>query len=163
MFWEFRSFAPLHLPGSPRRSLRVCAGLTSALLVSGCSWFSPDGGMSLVADVADHELKKDVIAIRTPDDAEAAAISVQRLLGRTLSADAAVQVALLSNRGLQAAYQELAAADAQRVGQGLPPNPAISISRIEGPIGLEIERRVVTDILALATLPARSEIAVSRF
>jgi outer membrane protein TolC len=160
MFWEFRSLAPPH---PPRRSLCICAGLTSAMLVSGCTWFSPDGGMGLVANIADHELKKDVVAIRTPDEAEATGIAVQRLLARTLSADAAVQIALLNNRGLQAAYQELAAADAQRVGQSLPPNPTISLTRIEGSIGLEIERRVITDILALATLPARSEIAAKRF
>jgi outer membrane protein TolC len=119
--------------------------------------------MSLVADIADRELKKDVIAIRSPDEAEIAASAVQRLLGRTLSADAAVQIALLNNRGLQAAYQELAVADAERVGQSLPPNPTFSLSRIEGPITLEIEGRIIADILALATLPARSEIAATRF
>jgi outer membrane protein TolC len=104
-----------------------------------------------------------VVAIRSPDDAEIAGNAVQRLLSRALTADAAVQIALLNNRGLQAAYLELAAADAERVGQSLPPNPTISISRIEGSIGLEIERRVITDVLALATLPARSELAEARF
>ena len=163
MFWESYSLALPHLPPSRRPPLRACAGLISAMLVSGCTWFSPDGGMGLVANIADHELKKDVVAIRSPDDAEVAGIAVQRLLGRTLTADAAVQIALLNNRGLQVAYQELAIADAERVGQSLPPNPTISISRIEGPITLEIERRVITDILALATLPARSEIASARF
>jgi outer membrane protein TolC len=133
------------------------------MLASSCTWFSPDVGMGLVADVADHELKKDVIAIRSSEDAETTGIAVQHLLARTLSADAAVQIALLNNRGLQAAYSELAMADAERVGQSLPPNPMISVSRIEGPVGLEIERRIITDILALATLPARSEIAAARF
>jgi outer membrane protein TolC len=133
------------------------------MLVSGCTWFTPDGGMSVVANIADQELKKDVIAIRSRDEAEIASIAVQRLLSRTLTADATVQIALLNNRGLQAAYQELAIADAERVGQSLPPNPTISISRIEGPVGLEIEQRTITNILALATLPARSELAAARF
>jgi outer membrane protein TolC len=133
------------------------------MLVSGCTWFTPDGGISVVANIADNELKKDVVAIRSPDEAEIASIAVQRLLRRTLTADVAVQIALLNNRGLQAAYQELAIADAERVGQSLPPNPTISISRIEGPVGLEIEQRIITDILALATLPARSELAAARF
>jgi outer membrane protein TolC len=163
MFWELCSLAPPHLPRSPRRSLCACAGITSAMLVSGCTWFSPDGGMGLVANIADHELKKDVVAIRSPDEAEAASAEAQRLLGRILTADSAVQIALLNNRGLQAAYSELAMADAERVGQSLPPNPMISVTRIEGPVGLEIERRIIADILALATLPARSEIAAARF
>jgi len=148
---------------APRRTLLACAAFAMAILLSACTWFSPDGGMGLVANIADHELKRDVIAIRSPDEAEIAANVVQRQLSRVLTADAAVQIALLNNRGLQAAYQELAAADAERVGESLPPNPTISISRIEGSIGLEIERRAITDILALATLPARSEIAAARF
>jgi outer membrane protein TolC len=119
--------------------------------------------MGVVAGITDHELKKDAVTIRTPDEAEAASIAVRRLLGRTLTADAAVQIALLNNRGLQAAYNELAIADAQRVGESLPPNPTISIRRISGPAALEVERQIVADIIALATLPVRSEIAAMRF
>jgi hypothetical protein len=68
----------------------------------------------------------DAAAIRLPEEAEAAGATVRRLLGCTLTADAAVQIALLSNRGLQAAYDELAIADAERVGQSLPLNPTFS-------------------------------------
>ena len=57
---------------------------------------------------------------------------VAHLLKRPLTADAAVQIALLNNRGLQAAYNELGIAEAVRVQQSLPPNPTISISRISG-------------------------------
>src|SRR5712691_9180340 len=163
---ESSSFARLcvgHLRRGSPPALRACMALLAATTLSGCAWFSPDAGMGLAANIADHELKKDVVAIRTPEEAEAANAAVLRLLGRTLTADAAVQIALLNNRGLQAAYNELAIADAARVGQSLPPNPTISVLRIEGPIGLEIERRIVSDIIALATLPVRSEIAAARF
>ncbi len=88
---------------------------------------------------------------------------IRRLLGRTLSADAAVQIALLSNKGLQAAYNELALAETDLVQQSLPPNPVFSISRISSNGASEVERQVVGDILALATLPFRSEIARERF
>jgi outer membrane protein TolC len=84
-------------------------------------------------------------------------------LARTLTADAAVQIALLNNRGLQAAYNELALAEAQMVEGSLPPNPTFSIIRVAGSAELEIERRIVADILALGTLPTRSEIALVRF
>jgi outer membrane protein TolC len=133
------------------------------MMLSGCAWFSPDAGMGVVANVADRELDKDVAAIRTPDQAEAAAIAVRRLLGRTLTADAAMQIALLNNRGLQAVYSELGLAEAQMVEGSLPPNPRISYLHIAGSGELEIERSIVADILALATLPARSEIALARF
>src|SRR6516165_2168213 len=141
-----------------RHVVRVCAVLTATALVSGCSWFAPDAGMGVVATIAQQELKKDAAAIRSPEEAEAAGATVRRLLGRTLTADAAVQVALLNNRGLQAAYDELAIADAERVGQSLPPNPTYSWRRIQAGPALESEMQLVTDIIALATLPARSEI-----
>jgi outer membrane protein TolC len=137
--------------------------IASALALSGCASFSPDGGMSGVAGVAGTTLRKDVAAIRTSDDAARVDGTVSGLLRKTLSADSAVQIALLNNGGLQAAYNELALAEADLVQESLPPNPAFSISRIAGNGASEIERQVVGDILALATLPFRSDIARDRF
>jgi len=82
---------------------------------------------------------------------------------RLLTADAAVQIALLNNRGLQASYNELGIAEAAMVRSSLPPNPTISVSRLAGGGELEIERKIIGDILALATLPARAELAAQRF
>jgi outer membrane protein TolC len=137
--------------------------LTSGISLSGCASFSPDSGMTVVSDLAGQTIGKEVAFVRSADDAERAGGTVRRLLGRTLSADAAVQVALLSNKGLQAAYNELALAETDLIEQSLPPNPTFSISRISGGGSSEVERQVVGDILALATLPFRSEIARERF
>jgi outer membrane protein TolC len=152
-------------PAVGRLQLRPAylAALLSTLALPGCVTFSPDGGMTVVANAADEILKKDVISIRTADDVEAARNTVERLLRRPLTVDTAVQIALLNNRGLQASYNELALAEAELVGESLPPNPTFSISRIAGDGAMEIERQVVGDILALATLPFRSEIARQRF
>src|SRR6266478_9539781 len=139
-----------------RRLVAIGATITACSGLSACAKFSPDAGMDAVVDIAAHELKKYVAAIRTPDEAASAATAVRRLLGRTLTADAAVQIALLNNRGLQAAYAELAIADAERVGQSLPPNPTFSWRRIQAGPALESEMQLVTNIIALATLPARS-------
>jgi outer membrane protein TolC len=137
--------------------------LLSALVLSGCATFSPDGGMNVVADLAGQAIRKDVVAIRSEDDAVQAKGIVQGLLRRTLTVDATVQIALLNNRGLQAAYNELALAEANMVQESLPPNPTFSIFRIAGGGALEAERQVVGNILALSTLPFRSEIARQRF
>jgi len=147
---------------SAHRAIRSML-LASTIGLSGCATFSPDGGMSVVSDVASRTIKKDVAFVRSADDAEAAERGVKRLLTRALTVDAAVQIALLSNKGLQAAYNELALAETELVGQSLPPNPTFSISRISGDGASEIERQVVGDILALATLPFRSDIARDRF
>ncbi|MGH6847663.1 MAG: TolC family protein [Methylocella sp.] len=133
-----------------------------AAALTGCASFSPDGGMNVTAGIAAQELKKDTLAIRTPEDATSAGARVEQLLKRPLTADAAVQIALLNNRGLQAAYNELGIAEAAMVQASLPPNPSFSFSRIEGSESV-IEAMIVTNILALATLPARAEIAADRF
>jgi hypothetical protein len=137
--------------------------IAAAATLAGCAAFSPDGGMDAVQEIAGTALSKDVVALRTAAEAEAARAAVVDLLKRPLSADAAVQIALLNNRGLQAAYAELAVAEARRVGESLPPNPTIALSRISGPLEIEIEKQIVANVLALATLPVRSEIALTRF
>jgi outer membrane protein TolC len=159
-------FRPPQIQGNPCRlkfGPAAATVLLSALLLSGCATFSPDGGMTVVADLAGQTLKKDVVSIRTEDDAQRANASVQALLRRSLTVDSAVQIALLNNRGLQASYNELALAEADMVRESLPPNPTFSIFRIVGGGALEVERQVVGDILALSTLPFRSDIARRRF
>jgi outer membrane protein TolC len=139
------------------------AALLSTLALSGCATFSPDGGMTVVANVAGETIQKDVVAIHSDEEAEWAHSAVQRLLRRPLTADAAVQISLLNNKGLQASYNELALAEADMVRESLPPNPTFSIFRIAGGAALEAERQVVGNILALSTLPFRAEIARQRF
>ncbi|MCA1392924.1 TolC family protein [Bradyrhizobium sp. IC3123] len=135
----------------------------AALGLSGCAAFSPDRGMSAVSDLTSQAINKDVAFVRSAEGAAAVDARVRQLLSRTLSVDAAVQIALLNNKGLQAVYNELALAETELVEQSLPANPVFAVSRITGNGASEIERQVVGDILALATLPFRSEIARERF
>lgn len=144
-------------------AVRSAAGLAVLTLTAGCANFSTDGGMTPVASLAATALQTDVAVLKTPEDAQRVNDIVQHLRRRALTADGAVQIALLNNRGLQAAYNELAIAEAAMVGDSLPPNPTFSLSRIAGSGSAEIERRVALDILSLATLPIRSEIAAKRF
>lgn len=161
---RFQHLPAADIPFSAQwRRLRAAAVLAAALALSACKTFSPDGGMDLVSEVAGRELRKDVVAVRSENDAEAARSVVARLLKRPLTAETAVQIALVNNRGLQAAYNELGIAETVMVQQSLPPNPAFSISRISGSVETEIDRQIVANILALATLPMRTEIAAERF
>jgi outer membrane protein TolC len=156
------------LPGHRRRQafrvpLRVAAVTGGALLLSACMTLSPDGGMAPVAQFADEQLGKDVVAVRSDADADRTQRAVRERLKRPLGADAAVQVALLNNRGLQAAFNELGIAEAVALASSLPPNPGFSVERLSGPVEIEIEKRIVANILALATLPVRAEVARDRF
>ncbi len=139
------------------------ATVTSALLLSGCMAFSPDAGMTIVSDVTTQAIAKTAVSVKTPAQAEQADAAVKRLLARPLTADSAVQIALINNKGLQAIYNELALAEADAIQESLPPNPTFSASRITGNGASEIEKQVVGDVLALATLPVRSDIARDRF
>ena len=158
-----RAMAHLNMRASLAGLAARLAFLLAAFLLAGCAGFSPDGGMAVVADIAGAELNKDVVALRAPEDAEIARDTVKRLLRRPLTAEAAVQIALLNNRDLQAAYNALGLSEAALVKASLPPNPTFSISDIAGGGAFEVERTVVVSILALATLPARAEIAGDRF
>ncbi len=142
---------------------RAAFAISFLVVLSGCATFSPDGGMTPVASYAADVMRKDVTVIKNADQAATAVAAVDRLRQHVLTADGAVQVALLNNRRLQAAYNELASAEADMIGESLPPTPTFSISRIAGNGASEIEARAALDILSLATLPARSELASKKF
>ena len=81
--------------------------LTAAVaLLAGCASFSPDGGFGTVEQTAREKLDKDVRWARSEEDRAAVADRVAELLAQSLSADDAVQIALLNNRGLQAGFRQ---------------------------------------------------------
>lgn len=134
--------------------LRLPLLLLATLALPGCATFTGDGGMSAVQDMTAARLGQEAFALRSEDDAANAAVRVKVLLAKPLTADTAVQIALLNNRDLQAAYNALGVAEARRVRASLPPNPVISLSRLSGGGGFEIERQVAVNILSLVTLPS---------
>jgi outer membrane protein TolC len=133
------------------------------LLLGGCAKFSPDAGMLTVETAASGELNKDVVKIGNETDAAAVSARVKILLAKPLTVSGAVQIALINNRGLQAAFNELGISEAQMVEASLPPAPSVSLLRIVGSGGFEIERQIIQNLLGLLTLARRREIAEARF
>lgn len=156
------SFSARALRFAPVVALRGVL-IVGVALVAGCKTFSPDGGMGPVAAIIGGGLNKDVIAVRTVEDQIWAREALVGLLKKPLTADAAVQVALLNNRGLQAAYNELGIAEAVMVASSRPPVPSFSISNVSTSLELDIERQIVVTILGLVIQPARTRIAADRF
>jgi len=142
-----------------RRTLAV--GLL--LLAAACAEFSPDAGMAAVSTAARDKLGGETMKIASAAEAQRARERVDALLGDALTPDSAVQVALLNNRSLQAAFNDLGLSEVSGVQATLPPNPRLSLSRVAGAGIVEWEFRLLGNILALATLPARKEIARQRF
>jgi outer membrane protein TolC len=137
--------------------------LFALVLLGGCASFSSDGGLIAVNDITAPALGEKAVTVRTPEEAEIASHRVRTLLRQPLSADRAVQIALLNNRELQASYNALRLSEAAMIQASLPPNPTFSLERIAGAGAVEIEGRIAGSLLQLATLPMRADIAAGRF
>lgn len=138
---------------------RLALVLPALAALSGCVGFSPDAGMDLVRTSALGEERAEPAKIASDSADVLAADRAHALLHGPLAVDAAVRVAFLRNKSLQAAYDDLGISEAKYVQASLPPNPSLSLLDIRNAVSLDIERRLVADILALATLEARQEIA----
>ncbi|MBF9235165.1 TolC family protein [Microvirga sp. BT350] len=140
------------------------AGVSSLpLVLAGCASFSPDAGLSIAQTVTREEIGKDVVKTTSDADAALAQMRVESQLKKPLTPDSAVQIALLKNRGLQAAFNDLGVSEAAYVEATLPPRPIFVLSRLSGGLELEIERQILIGLFELATLPARAAIAEQRF
>src|SRR5213083_1193725 len=94
------------------------------------------------------------------EDAQAQAAAAS-LLKRPLTADSAVQVALLNNHTLQATYEELGIAQADLVEAGLLRNPIFTFER-RFP-GQALEMDLLKEFIDLLLLPLRKRIAAAQF
>ena len=142
---------------------RLAIIAAASLLLAGCASFSPDGGFGKVSQLTQERTGQGVSLQRSPEDAQTARNRVAELLQAALTADAAVEVALLNNRGLQAKFGDLGIAESELVRAGRLKNPSLSFGRMSGGGGVEIERTVLFDILGLLTMPMAKEVGQQRF
>jgi outer membrane protein TolC len=142
---------------------RWLALLPLAAVLSGCASFSADGGFGPVAQTTRDRIGKETSWQRNDVDRERAAQRVAELLAQPLSADAAVQIALLNNRGLQAAFHELGIAEADVVQAGRLPNPGFSIGRSTQGSEVERELGVHVNLARLILMPTVRRIESRRF
>jgi outer membrane protein TolC len=143
---------------------KVATIALAGLMAAGCAKFTGDGGMAPVSDSIRREIGKDAVKLSSVEEHQRARERVLALLADPLTEETAVQIALLNNHGLQAAYNDLGISEAEYVQASLPPNPAITLSRTFGTgsfVGFGLE--LVGNLLAFATLPRRAEIAKREF
>ncbi|MDW3686538.1 TolC family protein [Cupriavidus sp. CV2] len=132
--------------------------LTVAVFLGGCASFSKDGGFDAVSSIAKDRLGKEAAWVRSDKDQDSVYQRTQELLAEPLTIDRAVQLALLNNRGLQAAYAELGISEADYVQASRLPNPGFTFSRKRGGEILTIDRTFSVAFLNLLTLPFVSQI-----
>lgn len=145
------------------RNAGVLAAACIALL-AGCASAPPDAGFADIEAVARERLGKDVKWNRSDADADEARDIARKLLAQPLSADGAVQVALLMNPGLQASYAELGIARADLARAGRLPSPRYSLLRTKyGNEVSKVEESIGIDVMSILTLPLRREMEGRRF
>ena len=137
--------------------------LLSAALLAGCATFSPDGGFGPVQSATQSRIQKDVVWARDDATAKQTQQRVDALLAQPLSADDAVQIALLNNPGLQAGFNTLGIAEADWVAARRPPNPVITLGRFRRGSEVEWERALHFNLMMLLTLPIRADIEARYF
>ena len=141
---------------TPRRRTSACRFAVLALAVlsaTGCASLRPDAGFDAVARSTTEHLGKHVQWARSDADRAAINARVAQLLAQPLSADDAVQIALLNNPGLQAAFSEFGIADADRVQASRLPNPGFSFGRLTQGADVTLNRGVHVDLARLLMLP----------
>ncbi len=143
--------------------MRLTAVASAALLLAGCASFAPDGGFGKVGELTQERTGQAPTYQRSSADTENADARSAELLQQPLTADAAVELAYLNNRGLQASFSELGIAEAELVRAGRLRNPVFSFGRLSGNGLVEIDRAVMFDVLGLLTMPLARQVEQRRF
>ncbi len=148
-----------------RTSMRpgIAALLVTAALLGGCASFSTDGGFGSVQSAAKDRLGKQVQWSRTAADADSIERRVGELLAKPLTADDAVQLALLNNRGLQARFHDLGITESEVVQAGRLPNPGFSFGRMKQGDEVELERGLHLNLARLLAIPLVTRMEARRF
>ena len=142
---------------------RFVLAVLAAATLSGCASFSADGGFGPVEQSAKDHLGKDVKWAKSDADQDAIDRRVAELLAKPLSTDAAVQLALLNNKGLQASFFELGVSEADLVQASRLPNPGFSFGRLKQGSEIEVDRSIQFNLVRLLTLPMAQQIESRRF
>lgn len=153
---------------------KLATTLCLPFLLGGCvtaaQYASREAGFTNVSARTSEATGKQAVWVQNRAEAQATQARVKSLMaaGKSLDVETAVQIALLNNKGLQAAYADLgeSAATAWQSTMLVNPRVGIGLTGIGTP-GLRayqaIEGVVVTNILALATLKKNVEIADTGF
>jgi outer membrane protein TolC len=137
--------------------------LSACAAFSGCGSFSADGGLGAATAAAKNQLNKELRWVRTDADRAWVDQRVAGLLRQPLSADDAVQLALLNNRGLQASFFELGIGEAEWVQAGRLPNPGIRLARLQRGSELEKELGLHVNLAKLLLMPLALQMEARRF
>ena len=137
--------------------------LTIVALAAGCA--GPNASLDRVQSTIGERTGKRVHWNRGGAEDAQIAQGVRELLRRPLTAERAVQVALLNNRDLQARFEEIGIAQADLIQAGLLSNPNFAASvrfPDRSPSGTNVEYSIAQNLLDLLVMPLRKRVAAAQ-
>ncbi|MSP40334.1 MAG: TolC family protein [Deltaproteobacteria bacterium] len=149
----------------PNGILLAIFGAVASLWLSGCVAVDLRAGFTEVSETVGARLGVKPTWNNGTELDRAADEKLRELLRAPLNADAAVQIALLNNRELQALYSDLGVAQADLVQAGLLRNPIFNAAVMFPVTGgrPDLELSVVMSFLDILYLPLRQRVAAARF
>lgn len=153
--------------------MKLAATLALPLVLGGCvtagEYAVKNAGFSLVAATTAEAADKQTVWVQNQEQARSVSERVKTLMAKkAIDVETAVQVALLNNKGLQAAYADLgeSAADAWQATMLVNPTVGVGLTGIGTP-GLTafrtVEGAIVSNILALVTRDRNIALADTEF
>jgi outer membrane protein, heavy metal efflux system len=136
------------------------------LFFSGCSSMTLDAGFDDIKATVEQRSAIQISWNNSTELDKQAAEKLLSLLKRKLTADDAVQIALLNNRDLQAVYSDLGVAQADLVQAGLLGNPifdAAVLFPVSGGGRPDLELGAAMNFLNIFYIPLRKRVAAARF
>ena len=133
--------------------------------LTGCASVNLTAGFPEVSAAVEERSATKIVWNRGTDLDKAAAAQLRALLQRKLTADDAVQIAMLNNRDLQAIYAELGVAQADLVQAGLFNNPILDAAVFFPLTGVrpDFQLSVVVGLLDALYVPLRKRVAAAQF
>ncbi|WP_105373829.1 TolC family protein [Neorhizobium huautlense] len=154
------------------RTIRLISSIVFPLVTAGCvttDYAVSDAGFTNASLKSSEATGKQTVWVQNQQQAQAVRERVKTLMAKkTIDVETAVQVALLNNKGLQAAYADLgdSAVDAWQTQLSVFPTFSVGLSGVGTP-GLEayrvLEGAIAANILALATFDKNIRLADTRF
>ena len=142
---------------------QLASALIAIALLAGCASVPGDQGFGAVSALANERVGHDARLVRNEQDEHALAALIAGKLRSALTADDAVQIALLNNRGLQSMYWNVGIAQADLVQAGRLQNPSFAFQRTREGGSVNIERSLTFSLVRLLTAPIAKRVESARF
>lgn len=141
---------------------RLPLSLLAVAVLAGCASVERGAALKNVQSLTKTHTDQTLTVDRSPEDLTRTNGKVAELLRQPLGVDAAVQIALLNNRNLQARLQQLGITEAEVSQASRLPNPGFSFGRLTKGDEIELERGLHINLARLLTLPLVSRLEERR-